>query len=284
MSPAVATDLLNLLYGITTLALVAAGLAVVFGWLGVLNMAHGEFLMLGAYSAAVVQHLGWPFPLAIPVALGVCGVLGYVAERSLIRHLYARPFDTLLATWGLSLLLRKAVEAIFGNSYQNVSQPLAGSIAMGGVDYPAYRLLLMAVTVAGLTTLFVWYLRSNAALRIRAMLGNPDLARAVGIRTASLARWTFVAGVCSAGVAGVLLAPLTRVEPAMGVDYLLRSFFVLIVGGLGNLLGLAAGSTLIGGTQSGVAALFNQTAGYFTVLVISILFLWLKPNGLVTRR
>lgn len=277
-------ELLNLVYHCLVLALVVLGLAVVFGMLGVMNMAHGEFLMLGAFSAVTAQSAGLSPLWGVAIAIAVCGVVGWVVERLMIRHLYHRPFDTLLATWGLSILMREVVELLYGRGYQNVDMPFTGSVALLGVAYPSYRVLLMAVLVVLFAALALWYIRSPSGARIRAMVGNPTLAQAVGISTTRLATGAFVFGVCTAGVAGALLAPLVRVEPAMGLDYLLNSFFVLVVGGLGSLAGLAAGTGMIGGTQVVISNLFDQTSGYLAVLAVSLLFLWLKPNGLIARR
>jgi len=275
---------LNLGYALTTLALTTLGLAIVFGLLGVLNMAHGEFVMLGAYCAVTVQQQGWPLIAALPVAMVVCGALGVVVERWLIRPLYKRPFDTLLATWALAMLMRKIVEAVFGRQYRNVESTLTLPVEIFGAAYPVYRLMLMALVLVMLTVLLVWYRKSTVGLRIRAMTANPVLAQALGIPTQRLAAQAFVAGVALAGAAGVLMAPLIRIEPGMGVDYLLDAFFVLIVGGLGTLGGLMGGVGLIGATDSVVSSLVSQTSGYATVLVLSIVFLWLKPNGLFARR
>lgn len=275
---------LNLAYALATLGLTTLGLAVVFGLLGVMNMAHGEFVMLGAYAVVTVQSWGWPIATAMPLAMLVCGVLGYAVERWLIRPLYARPFDTLLATWGLAMVMRKTVEAVYGRGYRNIESTLGVPVSLGGVQYPGYRLALIALAVVLMIALALWYRRSTMGLRVRAMTGNPVLAQALGIDTRRLASQTFVIGVVLAGAAGVLLAPLVRIEPGIGVDYLLDSFFVLVVGGLGTLGGFGGGVGVIGGTQSVVSSLSGQTSGYAVVLVLSILFLWLKPNGLFGRR
>ena len=279
-----ALQMLNVAYQLATLTLTALGLAVVFGLLGVLNMAHGEFVMLGAYSAVVVQKTGLPLVTAVPLAIVVCGAIGWVVERWLIRPLYARPFDTLLATWGLSLLLRKMIEAVFGKGYQNVRATSAAPVEFLGLTYPGYRLFLMAATVLLMVGLVAWYRRSNAGLQLRAMTANPVLARALGIDTQRLATRAFVVGMILAGLAGVMLSPVVRIEPAMGIDYVLNAFFVQVVGGLGSLAGLAGGIGLIGATQAGVSAVIDQTAGYASVLLLSILFLWLRPQGLFGRR
>jgi urea transport system permease protein len=283
MDPLIVTQALNLVYGVTTLAVLVLGLAVIFGLLGVLNVAHGEFIMAGAYCAYVTQASGWPFLAAVPLALMVCGALGLVVERGLIRPLYARPFDTLVATWGLSLLLRKLAEAIFGMGFYSLDMPLPGTVALLGTDYPAYRLVLIVVGVIVLTGVFLWFRRSRAGTRIQAMVGNPELADAVGLPVRRLATYTFVAGTCLAGLAGVLIAPLVPVQPFMGLDYVLKTFFVLVVGGLGTVMGVLSGAAVIGGLDSVVSAASDATYGYLTVLVVAILFLWLKPRGIFAR-
>lgn len=280
----IATYGLNFLYAAATLGLIVLGLAVVFGLLGVMNMAHGEFVALGAYSALIVQQQGLPFIAAIPLALLLCAIVGWLVEWSIIRHLYKRPFDTLLATWGLAILMRKGIEVAFGREYKSIDQTISGTVNLFGVDYPAYRLLLMALILVLFILLFAWYQRSNTGSRIKAMVQNPELAAAVGIDTARLSRSTFIFGVSTAGLAGVLLSPLVRVEPYMGLDYLLSSFFILVVGGLGTLEGLLIGSAVIGGTDTIISAVFDKTAGYMSVLVVSILFLWLRPDGIHARR
>ena len=275
---------LNYLYITAILGLVVLGLAVVFGLLGVMNMAHGEFVMLGAYSAVVVQAAGLPLALSIPLAIVVAGTTGVLVEWLVIRHLYRRPFDTFLATWGLAVLLREAIEALFGREYRSVDQLLPGTVDLGGIEYPVYRLVLLGFVIVAFACLMLWYRRSNTGARIKAMVSNPALAAAVGINTVRLARWTFVFGVSTAGLAGALLAPLVRVEPYMGLDYLLSSFFILVVGGLGTLEGMLLGSAVISGTDTVMSAFFDKTAGYISVLSISIVFLWLRPHGLYSRR
>ena len=281
---AFATFLLNFVYVSAILALVALGLAMVFGLLGVMNMAHGEFVMLGAYSAYVVQTAQISFFWAIPLAIFVSAILGFLIEWSVIRHLYNRTFDTLLATWGLAILIRKGVEVVFTRDYKSVNQVVPGTVEIFGVNYPAYRLILISIIIGIFVVLLLWYQRSKVGLRVRAMVQNPGLAAAIGIDIAILSRVTFVIGVSTAGLAGALLAPLVRVEPYIGLDYLLSSFFILVVGGLGSIEGLLIGSSIIGGTDAVISTIFDKTAGYMSVLIISILFLWLRPDGIFYRR
>ena len=283
MEPVPIAQALNALFGIASLAIIALGLAVVLGLLGVLNLAHGELVMIGAYCAYVVQSNGWPYLTAVPLAIAVCGVLGWVVERWLVRPLYHRPFDTLVVTWGLSLLLRKCAEAMFGLGYKSLTEPIGGTTEVFGATYPRFRLVLIGISIVVFGALAVWYRRSRTGTRIQAMVGNPDLARALGIPVTRYAASTFVVGTCLAGLAGVMIAPLVPVQPFMGLDHILMSFFVLVVGGLGSVGGLVTGSTLIGGTNSIVSALSDSTGGYFCVLALAILFLWLRPRGIHAR-
>jgi len=283
LEPVLVAQALNALYGIASLAILALGLAVVLGLLGVLNLAHGELVMIGAYCAYVVQAQGWPYLYAVPLALVVCGILGYGVERWLVRPLYQRPFDTLVVTWGLSLLLRKCAEAMFGLGYKSLTEPIGGTVEVLGATYPRYRLMLIVVSVLVLGALVLWYGQSRTGTRIKAMAGNPELARALGIPVRRYASATFVVGTCLAGLAGVMIAPLAPVQPFMGLDHILMSFFVLVVGGLGSVGGLLTGSTVIGGSNSIVSALSDSTGGYFSVLALAIVFLWLRPRGIHAR-
>lgn len=225
MDSSTITLLLNLVYHVLVLSLVALGLGMVFGMLGVMNMAQGEFLTLGAYAMVVAQRMQIAAGWGILMAILVTATLGYLIERWLVRPLQTRPLDTLLATWGLSLLVRKGIEAVFGRQYQNITQQIGGSTQIFSVDYPSYRLALMLAIVCGLLMLCLWYKHSTAGTRLKASVANPVLAQAIGIDVKRQACMAFVCGVACTGLAGALLAPLVRVEPLMGMDYLLGSFF-----------------------------------------------------------
>ena len=283
MDPLIVTQAINVVYAVSTLAVLALGLAVIFGLLGVLNIAHGEFVMIGAYCVYLIQSWQWPYLVALPLALAICGVIGWAVEWIMIRPLYRRPFDTLVATWGLSLLLRKIAEGIFGLGFRSVAIPLPGTVHFLGTEYPIYRLVLIAISLVLVAGLVIWYGSSRTGSRIRAMVSNPELAQAQGISVRKLAAGTFVAGTCLAGLAGVMIAPLAPVQPFMGLDYVLRAFFVLIVGGLGSVLGVFSGAAVIGGFDSVISAATTTTDGYFAVLVLAILFLWLRPRGIIAH-
>ena len=271
---------LNLAWQISTLALVTLGLAIVFGKLRIMNMAHGEFVMIGAYAPVITSSMNLPGWLQVPVCILTVGIVAFVLERAIIRHLYGRMFDSLLATWGIAILLRETVELIFGRGYQSVSPPIGGTLKVIGTDYPAYRIVVILGILIGFAALYWWNARSKVATQIKAMVGNPGLADAIGINTSRLSAGAFIFGCCTAGLAGLILAPTIRIEPMMGLDYLIRSFFALVVGGLGSLEGLGLGASIIAGTQSVLGAFANQTYGYLAVLTLSILFLWLKPDGI----
>lgn len=272
--------LLNSLWQISVLAMVTIGLAIVFGQLKIMNMAHGEMVMIGAYAPVITVNLGLPAAAQIPICIVVVALTALLLERSIIRHFYGRPFDSLLATWGISILLRNMVELIFGRGYQSAPSPLPGTMSIAGTVYPTYRLTVMLGIALFFVILVFWYRRSSIGTDIKAMVGNPELAAVCGINTNRLSSACFVFGSVTAGLAGMVLAPTIRIEPMMGLDYLIRSFFSLVVGGLGSLEGLFIGVGMIGGVQSIMGALFNQTYGYLFVLTLSILFLWLRPNGI----
>ncbi len=275
--------ILNILWQVSVLAIVTIGLAVVFGQLRIMNMAHGELVMIGAYAPVMTSLLGLPGYANIVVCLVTVGLIALLMERLVIRHFYGRAFDSLLATWGLSILLRETVELIFGRGYQSVPQYVPGTFSISGTDYPLYRLVVMAGIIPIFAGLYIWYRKSKIGVEIKAMVENPSLAQACGINTSRLSAGCFIFGALTAGVAGLLLAPTIRVEPMMGLDYLIRSFFSLVIGGLGSFEGLFIGVGIIAGAQSTLGALFNQTYGYLFILILSIVFLWLRPDGIYRR-
>jgi len=275
--------LLNIIWQICILGLVTLGLAIVFGQLKIMNMAHGEFVMMGAYAPVIVQAAGLPNWLQIPICIAVVATIAWLIERVVVRHLYGRLFDSLLATWGIAICLRELVILIFGRGYQFVPLPIERATQVLETSYPSYRLAVICFTCVTFLGLFYWYNKSIIGTKIKAMAQNPELAQVVGINTNRLRQGCFIFGCTSSGIAGLLIAPTTRIDPNMGLDYLVRSFFALVTGGLGSFEGLLIGSSLIGGIQSLASVMFSQTAGYLLILIISVFFLWLKPNGLFSR-
>ncbi|WP_448729272.1 branched-chain amino acid ABC transporter permease [Agrobacterium sp. 22-209-1] len=271
---------LNLGYDVLLLALLTLGLAVSMGLLGVLNIAHGEMVMVGAYCGLSVQHLGLSYFLGIPLAFLVCGSLGFLAERLIIRPLKYDGFATLLGTWGLGMAIREIVKLVWGNGYQSVDLPIPGTVDLFGTAFPGWRLFAMSCAFVALASVGIWYLRAKTALRIRAMVSNPMLAQAIGINSSRLSTQTFVFSAAAAGMAGVLIAPTVPVEPSMGILLVVNSFFSLVVGGYGTIAGLLSGAAAIGGSQSILATQLSPTTAYLVVLAIAIIFLWRRPRGL----
>ncbi len=272
----------------SVLVLIAIGLAITFGVMGVINMAHGELMMLGAYTTYVVQavmpgHIGISVLVAIPAAFIVAGLAGVVMERTIIQHLYGRPLETLLATFGVSLILQQAVRSIFSANNRSVVTPdwMSGSLRLNDALEITYnRLYIVIFTVLVFSLILVVLKRTRLGLDIRAVSQNRAMAKAMGIRTEWVDAMTFGLGSGIAGVAGVALSQLTNVGPNLGQSYIIDSFMVVVFGGVGNLWG-----SLIGGTSMGIVnQLLEPFAGAVLakifVLIALILFIQVRPRGL----
>ena len=272
---------LNALTLISILMLVGLGLAIIYGLMGVINLSHGDFITIGAFSLAVVQGFGGSFWLALVVAPLVGAALGLAIEQSIIRFLYARPLATIMVTWGLSLIIQQSLQLIFGAAPQKVFSPITESVELFGANYPAYRIAMIAMAASIMTAAYLLIRRTRFGLDLRTVIQNPDMASALGINTKRVYAIAFSLGTGIAAVAGVLLAPLTAVIAQMGVNYLARSFFVVIVGGAGSVPGVVAGSALVGGAETLFNYVIPATLSQALVLVLAIVLVRLRPNGLV---
>jgi branched-chain amino acid transport system permease protein/urea transport system permease protein len=273
--------ILNILTLTSILMLVGLGLAVIFGLMNVINMAHGEFVTIGAFTLSVLQGLGGSYWAALVVAPVVGAALGYLLERAVVQHLYTRPLDTILATWGISLILQPGLQLVFGSGPQQVMTPLHGSVHVLGASYPAYRLVLIGFALAILSTALFVFHRTRFGLDLRAVIQDRDMAEALGIDTRRIYAIAFAAGAALAAVAGVLIAPLTNVLAQMGANYLARSFFVVIVGGAGSIGGVAAGSGIVGGLETILNYQLPVTVSQALVLVAAVILVRFRPRGLV---
>jgi len=281
----------NIYFGIAlgaVLLLAAIGLAITFGVMGVINMAHGEMIMLGAYTTYVIQqlmpnHVGLSLVVAIPAAFLVSGLVGVLIERGVIRHLYGRPLETLLATFGISLVLQQAVRSIFGPLNQDVVTPewMAGTFSVNpGLDLTFNRLYIIIFSLLVLAGLALVLKKTLFGLQMRAVTMDRPMASSMGIKTGWVDALTFGLGSGIAGVAGVALSQLTNVGPNLGQAYIIDSFMVVVFGGVGNLWG-----TLVGAMSLGIAnKVFEPMAGAvlakILVLVAIILFIQKRPRGL----
>ena len=284
----------NLWYGLSlgsVLLLAAIGLAITFGVMGVINMAHGEMVMLGAYTTFVVQEViraeapwlfDWSLAIALPLAFLVAGAVGVAIERGIIRFLYGRPLETLLATWGLSLILQQAVRTIFGPNNRQVGNPswMSGATDIGNLTITYNRFWIIIFSI-GVFVLLLMVLRfTTFGLQMRAVTQNRAMASAMGIRTPWVDALTFGLGSGIAGIAGVALSQIDNVSPNLGQGYIIDSFMVVVFGGVGNLWG-----TLVGAFSLGIANKFLEpyagaVLGKIAILVFIILFIQRRPRGL----
>ncbi len=267
------------------LALASAGLAVIFGLIGVINMGHGAFLTLGAYLTWASTSAGLPFPLAVLVAaLGVAAI-GLVLEHLLIRRFYDEPFETLLLTWGVFLVVTELIKIIFGTDFRNVSNPLPGTLAIGGLEIPAYRFSIALFTVLLLATLAWLLFRTSFGLRVRGLVQQKESAALLGLDIGRLYKQVFVLGAALAGLAGALISPMLSIDPYIGNVFLVRSFFVVTLGGLGQILGgTLIGSFVIGGSETLFALVTSQVFAQTVVFALAIVLLRFFPTGLLGSR
>ena len=265
------------------LLMVALGLAIIYGAMGVINLAHGEFVMLGAYTAwAMNTNFGGNVLLAIPIVFVTIGIVGWLIEKGIVGRLYNRPLDTILATWGIGIVLQQLVRMFIGSDARFVPSPaiFEGNLVIGGVFMSNYRIFVIVFSVAVL--LATWYLltRTEFGTKFRAVIQNREIAECYGIRAERVYSLSFAYGAGLAGVAGVLLAPLVSVTPSMGTQYVVDAFLVVIVGGVGSLAGTAVAAVAVGEGTAFFSMLANDTVGRIAVLLLIVLFIRFWPKGL----
>lgn len=266
------------------ITLIALGLSIIFGMMNVINVAHADLFMVGAYTVLVFERAGLGFWAALFGAPVVVGLVGLAMDRSILRFLYERrDMSTVLATWGFSILLQQAVQIIFTGTPQQVRTPLTGTANVFSADYPVYRLFVMGMSLALIAAVVYVFWRTKYGILARAAIQNGEMASLLGINTSRMYTLTFVLGSALAGMAGALMAPLVTLAPTMGIDFIARSFFAVIVGGMGGVLGVVAGGAIIGGTESIFSLTMSPTVAQILVLVIVIFVVLLKPDGLIKR-
>jgi urea transport system permease protein len=284
----------NAWYGISlgsVLLLAAIGLAITFGVMGVINMAHGEMVMLGAYVTFVVQEvmrngypglLEWSLVVAVPLAFVFTGLIGIFIERTVIRFLYGRPLETLLATWGISLILQQAVRTIFGPTNQEVSAPswMSGAFEVGHLTITYNRLWIICFSLAVFFALQAMLRFTRLGLEVRAVTQNRAMASAMGIRTGRIDALTFGLGSGIAGIAGVALSQIDNVSPNLGQGYIIDSFMVVVFGGVGSLWGTLVAAMSLGIANKFLEPLAGAVLAKIAILVLLILFIQKRPRGL----
>ena len=293
-SLAIWTAVQNTWYGLSlgsVLLLAAIGLAITFGVMGVINMAHGEMVMLGAYTTYVVQEVirahnpalfDYSLAFAIPLAFLFAGLVGILIERGIIRFLYGRPLETLLATWGLSLILQQAVRTAFGPTNKDVGNPswMSGSFDLGHITITYNRLWIIVFTLLIFVGLLALLRYTRFGLEMRAVTQNRAMAASMGIRTSRIDALTFGLGSGIAGLAGVALSQIDNVSPNLGQGYIIDSFMVVVFGGVGNLWGTLVGAFTLGIANKFLEPYAGAVLAKIAILVLIILFIQKRPRGL----
>ncbi len=288
----------SVFYGLSlgsVLLLAASGLAITFGVMGVINMAHGEIVMLGAYTTFVVQRAvgayvpalaDYGLALAVPAAFVIAAVAGIAIERCLIRFLYGRPLETLLATWGLSLVLQQAVRSAFGPTNQEVTTPpwMSGAARLGGLTLTYNRLAIIAFAIAVVGCMMAALRFTSLGLQMRAVTQNRRMAAAMGIRTPWVDALTFGLGSGVAGMAGVALSQIDNVSPDLGQGYIIDSFMVVVFGGVGNLWGTVVSALTLGIVNKFLEPVAGAVLGKIVVLLLLIAFIQRRPRGMFPLR
>jgi urea transport system permease protein len=274
--------MLNLGLDIATTAailfIVSAGLLMVFGVMKIINFSHGAFLTGGGYASVIVSHAGLGWWWSVPCALAIGFVLGMLVERFIVRPLYARPLDAILATWGLGIIVGQIITLIFGRGVQMVASPVDGAVPFLGTQYSAYRLILVGVAVLVALALGWLVNGTRLGLQTRAVIMNEALARGLGISSARVRFMTFCTGAALASTAGCLITPLASVDPNMGVPWIVGAFMLVLVSG-SSLVSLAVASLVLGGAQVLVSTFVNPVLGGLTIAVLAAVLLRFRPEG-----
>ena len=266
---------------ITTAAIlfaVSAGLLIIFGVMKIINFAHGGFLTIGGYSALLVTTLGLNPWWSIPFAFVIGFFCGMIVERLVMRPLYSRPLDAILATWGLGIIIGQLITLVFGREVQFVKSPISGAVDFLGASYSHYRLLLVLASIALALALTVVLNGTRLGLQTRAVIMNENLARGLGINSGLVRFITFSLGAGLASLAGALITPLTSVDPHLGVPWLVSAFMLVLVSGM-SIASLAIACLVLGGAQVLVSTYGNPVLGGLTIVVLAALILRLRPQG-----
>lgn len=275
--------LIEMLYAVATLVLISAGLAVVFGMMKVINLAHGEFMMLGGYATITATGMGVNvFVAMLIIAPLIVGVIGLVVERLVIRHLYGRLVDTMLATWGLSLFFIGAATMIFGNTTTGISTPIPG-FALGAYQINGYNFFIILVAIALVLALLAVLKGSRAGLIARGAMQRSDMAAALGYSPDRIYMATFFCGSALSGLAGAVLAPLVGLVPTSGGAYIAKSFITVIAGGPALIAGLISSATSFGVISQIFTFAVSPVVGEVALLVAAVVLLRLMPQGITSR-
>lgn len=269
------------------LLIIALGLAIIYGSMGVINLAHGEFVMLGAYTTWALQHyLGFGILFALPLVFLVVAAIGWLIEVTIVQRLYSRPLDTILATWGIGIMLQQLVRIVIGPESRFVQGPesLQGNIEIGSLVMSNYRIFVIFFSIAVLIATWALLTRTEFGTKLRATIQNRNISECYGIETGRIYSLTFAYGAGLAGIAGALITPLFSTIPTMGTSLVVDAFLVVIIGGLGSILGAAVAAVMMGEVTAIFSMVLNDTLGRIAVLACVILLIRFRPRGLFPEK
>lgn len=269
------------------LLLVALGLAIIYGTTGVINLAHGEFVMIGAYTAWALQtYVGIGLIESLVIIFFAVALFGWVIEKVVIRHLYRRPLDTILATWGIGVMAQQAIRLAVGGELRYVQMPpsMSSSVSILGVEISAFRVFILAISAAIFG--FTWFLmyRTSLGMKLRAITQDREIASCFGIKSKRIYSLTFAYGAGLAGLAGALVSPLKSVSPEMGTTYVVDAFMVVVLGGVESLVGTVVSSAILGEMTGFLAFYSNDTMAKVLVFVAIVILIRFRPQGLFAAK
>ncbi len=260
------------------LVLASAGLAIIFGMMGVINMAHGEFITCGAYVTTATARFGLPLPAAIAAGAAAAGVLGIALERTIVYRFYNRPIDSLVVTWGISLIFTQGALLVLGSAWTTIGTPL-GSVAFGGYSFAIYRMVMVAVALGVLLFIYLLFMKTTFGVHARATMQNPTMARALGVPVGRVYSQTFGLGAALAGLAGGVYAPTLTLSPTMGGNFVVESFVTVVVGGADVLTGTFPASIVLAVIRAACTAAYGQVYGLMGLLITVCIVIRLLPDG-----
>ena len=261
------------------LVLAAAGLAIIFGMMGIINLAHGEFITCGAYVTVIGVQNGLPLPLAQALGVLTAGIIGVILERTVVHHLYNRPLDSILGTWGISLIVTQGMLVTMGSNWPGIGTP-EGTFQVGEYTYSTYRLVLFAAAILVMIALYLLFMRTRYGVRARATMQNPQVARALGVRTPRIYASSFGIGAAIAGLCGALYAPTMTLVPVMGITFIVEAFVTVVVGGSNVLIGTVPAAMVLGFIRTSLNAWQGRVIGQIGMLIAVILVIRILPEGM----
>jgi branched-chain amino acid transport system permease protein len=261
------------------LILSASGLAIIFGMMGIINMAHGEFIAIGAYVTTYAFRAGAPLPLAIACGALAAGLFGVLLERLIVHRFYHRPIDSLVATWGISLILTQSSLLLLGSALPSIGTPF-GSFSVGDASFSVYRVVILAVAVCALGVLYLLFMKTTFGVHARATMQNAAMARSLGVPVNRIYSATFGIGAAMAGLAGGIYAPTMTLSPTMGSNFVIEAFVTVVAGGADVLVGTAPAAAILAVIKAGITALYGQVFGVIGLLVAVCLVIRVLPEGL----